>query len=125
MLRCGIEEDNEALMERFLGGLNKEIQTILRYKSYHTITRLFQLACNAKCEVQDRREATQTNYSAGRSTWRSPNLASRTAAPTPLATTSMRSAASTPPPFAARKTTTGQAPSAASSMASTGKSSQI
>jgi hypothetical protein len=25
MLHCGIEEDNEALMARFVGGLNKEI----------------------------------------------------------------------------------------------------
>jgi hypothetical protein len=25
MLRCGIEEDNEALMARFVGGLNKEM----------------------------------------------------------------------------------------------------
>jgi hypothetical protein len=25
MLRCGIEEDNEALMARFVGELNKEI----------------------------------------------------------------------------------------------------
>jgi hypothetical protein len=125
MLRCGIEEDNEALMARFVGRLNKKIQTILRYKSYHTITRLFHLACNVECEVQDRREATRTNFSAGHSSWRSPNSASRAAAPTPPMTTSMRSAASTPPPFAARKTTTGPAPSAASSMASTGKSSQI
>jgi hypothetical protein len=30
MLRCGIEEDNEALMAWFIGGLNKEIQTIHR-----------------------------------------------------------------------------------------------
>jgi hypothetical protein len=101
MLHCGIEEDNEALMVRFVGGLNKEIQTILRYKSYHTITHLFHLACNAECEVQDRREATRTNYSAGRSTWRSPTSASRAAAPTPPVTTSTRSAASTSPPFAA------------------------
>jgi hypothetical protein len=73
MLCCGIEEDNEALMAHFVGGLNKEIQTILRYKSYHTITCLFHLACNAECEVHDRREATRTNFSAGRSSWRSPN----------------------------------------------------
>jgi hypothetical protein len=68
MLRCGIEEDNEALMARFVGRLNKEIQTILRYKCYHTITRLFHLACNAEYEVRDRCEASRTNYSAGRST---------------------------------------------------------
>jgi hypothetical protein len=29
MIRCDIEEDNEALLARFFGGLNKEIQTIL------------------------------------------------------------------------------------------------
>jgi hypothetical protein len=30
MLRCGIEEDNEALVAWFIGRSNKEIQTILR-----------------------------------------------------------------------------------------------
>lgn len=82
MMRCGIVEDNEALLARFFGGLNKKIQTILRYKSYHTITRLFHLACNAECEVQDRREATRTNFSTGRSnSWRTSPSSSRAAAP--------------------------------------------
>jgi hypothetical protein len=31
MLRCGVEEDNEALLARFFGVFNKEIQTILEY----------------------------------------------------------------------------------------------
>jgi hypothetical protein len=68
MIRCGIEEDNEALLARFFRGLNKEIQTILDYKEYNTITRLFHLACKAECEVHDRRAATRANFSAGRST---------------------------------------------------------
>ena len=32
MIRCGIVEDNEAMLARFMGGLNREIQTILEYK---------------------------------------------------------------------------------------------
>jgi hypothetical protein len=39
-------------MARFLGGLNREIQDVLDYKEYTTITRLFHLACNAEREVQ-------------------------------------------------------------------------
>jgi hypothetical protein len=54
MIRCGIVEDNEAILARFFIGLNKEIQHILDYKEYNTITHLFHLACKAEHEVQDR-----------------------------------------------------------------------
>ena len=54
MIRCGIVEDNEAMLACFMGGLNREIQTILEYKEYNNITRLFHLACKAEREVQDR-----------------------------------------------------------------------
>ena len=54
MIRCGIVEDNEAMLAHFMGGLNKEIQTILEYNEYNNITRLFHLACKAEHEVQDR-----------------------------------------------------------------------
>ena len=54
MIRCGIVEDNEAMLARFMGGLNREIQTILEYKDYNNITRLFHLACKAEREVRDR-----------------------------------------------------------------------
>ena len=54
MIRAGIEEDNEQMMARFFSGLNKEIQNIVDYKEYHTINRLFHLACKAEREVQDR-----------------------------------------------------------------------
>ena len=53
MTRCGIVEENEAMLARFMGGLNREIQTILEYKEYTNITRLFYLACKVECEVQD------------------------------------------------------------------------
>ena len=51
MIRCGIVEENEAMLARFMFGLNREIQTILEYKEYNNITRLFHLACKAECEV--------------------------------------------------------------------------
>ena len=40
--------DNEDMLARFMGGLNKEIQTILEYKDYTTINCLFHLACKAE-----------------------------------------------------------------------------
>src|SRR5215216_6334759 len=52
MIRCGIVEDNEAMLARFMGGLNREIQTIpsclKREVQDHNITRLFHLACKAE-----------------------------------------------------------------------------
>ena len=49
----------------FMGGLNREIQTILEYKEYTNITRLFHLACKAEREVQDRHALARTYFSAG------------------------------------------------------------
>src|SRR4051812_4713539 len=85
-----------------MGGLNKEIQTILEYKDYTTITRLFHLACKAEREVQDRQAATRPNFSAGRNTsWtsRGPSTYTRPAAP-PSTTTahSYRQPPKQPPP---------------------------
>jgi hypothetical protein len=58
--------DNEAMLACFFGGLNKEIQHILDYKEYNTITHLFHLACKAKLEVQDRQPPwRRANISAG------------------------------------------------------------
>ena len=65
-IRCGIVEDNEAMLACFMGGLNREIQTILEYKDYNNITHLFHLACKAEREVQDRQALVRTNFSAGR-----------------------------------------------------------
>src|ERR671910_1724112 len=61
MIQCGIVEENEAMLARFMGGLNRVIQTILEYKEYTNITRLFHLACKAEREVQDRQALGRTN----------------------------------------------------------------
>ena len=58
MIRCGIVGDNEAMLAHSMGGLNKEIQTILEDKEYNNITRLFHLACKDEREVQDRQALT-------------------------------------------------------------------
>jgi hypothetical protein len=85
MLRCGLVENDDAGMARFMGGLNREIQDILAYKEYNSINRLFHLACKAEREVQGRRASFRTNISAGRaSSWTSSNAAApstRAAAP--------------------------------------------
>jgi hypothetical protein len=52
MMRCGLVENEEAAMARFLGGLTREIQDILAYKEYTNVTRLFHLACKDEREVQ-------------------------------------------------------------------------
>jgi hypothetical protein len=51
MLRCNLEEREDAAMARFVTGLNCEIQDILEYKDYANITRLFHFACKAEREV--------------------------------------------------------------------------
>jgi hypothetical protein len=68
---CGIVEDNEAMLEHLFGGLNKEIQHILDYKEYNTITRLFHIACKAELEVQDRPPSWRraNNFTGRTSSW--------------------------------------------------------
>ena len=83
MIRCGIIEENEAMLARFLGGLNKEIHTILEYKEYSNITSLFHLACKAKREVQDRHALARTNFSTGRPSSWTPRASSTSTAPAP------------------------------------------
>jgi hypothetical protein len=56
MLRCNLEEREDAAMAQFFAGLNHEIQDILEYKDYTNITRLFHFACKAEREVQGRHE---------------------------------------------------------------------
>jgi hypothetical protein len=66
MLRCNLEEREDAAMAQFVAGLNHEIQDILEYKDYANITHLFHFACKAKREVQGRHASAKTNFSAGR-----------------------------------------------------------
>src|SRR3954470_7741663 len=112
------------MLARFMGGLNKEIQTILEYKDYTTITRLFHLACKDEREVRDRQAATRPNFSAGRNTsWkpRGPSTSSRPAAPpSPSAAHSSRETPKQPPP-PFKGAQSGPAASSLSSLASTGQ----
>ena len=126
MIRCSIEEDNEALLARFFGGLNNEIETLLEYMEYTTITRLFHLACKAEPEVQDRQPWRRTNNSAGRTTPWSPRPPPSARGATASPSTSKFSASTLgTPPAAAPPSTNGLARSSSSSMASTGKSKDI
>ena len=118
MIRCGIVEENEAMLARFLGGLNREIQTILDYKEYTNITRLFHLACKAEPEVQDRQALGLTNFSAGRPSSWTPRASSTSTAPAPPSgATSSRDTRKQAP--------AGPAQRSSSSMASTGHTSDI
>jgi hypothetical protein len=127
MIRCGIVEDNEAMLARFFGGLNKDIQHILDYKEYNTITRLFQLACKAELEVQDRQPSwRRPNNSAGHTpSWSARQSAppSRGDAPGP-STSRYTTHASRTPPATAPSPSAGPTRSS-SSMASTGKTRNI
>jgi hypothetical protein len=66
MLRCNLEEREDAAMARFFAGLNREIQDILEYKDYVNITRLFHFSCKVEREVQGCHASAKTNFSAGR-----------------------------------------------------------
>jgi hypothetical protein len=66
MLRCNLEEIEDATMAQFFAGLNREIQDILEYKDYTNITCLFHFACKADREVQGCDASAKTNFSTGR-----------------------------------------------------------
>jgi hypothetical protein len=126
MIRCDIEEDNEALIARFFSGLNKEMQTVLEYKEYNTINRLFHLACKAECEVQDRRAAARTKFSAGRSFSWAPRMSYMPCTPTPSPSpTTPSRPSSAPAPPSTRGAPAGPATSSSSSMVSTRKTSKV
>ena len=111
MIRCGIVEENEAMLARFLGGLNREIQTILDYKEYTNITRLFHLACKAEREVQDRQALARTNFSAGRPSSWTPRASSTSTAPAPPSgsTSSRDTRKQAQPPLSAKSAPAGSA----------------
>jgi hypothetical protein len=62
MLRCNLEERQDADMARFVAGLNHETQDVLEYKDYKIITRLSHFACKAEREVQGRNTSAKTNF---------------------------------------------------------------
>jgi hypothetical protein len=122
MLRCNLEEDEEPAMARFLGGLNREIQDILAYKEYNNVTRLFHLACKAEREVQGRRASARSNISAGKANSWQQHMASTPS--TRISTPSSSDKARAAPTNSVAKTM--QKPAAStSSVASTGRTSNI
>src|SRR4051812_44743472 len=100
------------MLARFLGGLNREIQTILDYKdNNNNITRLFHLACKAEREVQDRPALPQTIFSAPRpSPWTprasSPPTCSATPAPLPAAPSNSGTEKQAQSPLSAKRKST-------------------
>ena len=127
MIRCGIVEDDEAILAHFMGGLNREIQIILEYKEYNNITHLFHLAGKSEREVQDRHALARTNCSAGRSSSWTPRASSTSTAPAPPsgATSSRDTRKQAQPQLSAKSTPAGPAQSTSFSMASTGHTSDI
>jgi hypothetical protein len=84
MLRCNLEEREDAAMARFLASLNREIQDILEYKDYANITRLFHFACKAERKVQGCHTRAKTNFSAGRTnSWQHNNGCTAPLSPSP------------------------------------------
>ena len=115
------------MLARFMGELNRAIQTILEYKEYTNIMHLFHLACKAEREVQDRQALARTNFSAGRSSSRTPRASSTSTAPAPPsgATSSRDTRKQAQPPLSAKSTPAGPTQSSSSSMASTRHTSDI
>ena len=109
-------------MVRFLGGLNHEIQDILAYKEYTSVTRLFHLACKAEREVQGRRASAKTNISLGKTNSWQPRTTTTPTTRAPMPSSSDKPRATSANSVA--KTT--QKPAAsASSMASTGRTRDV
>ena len=54
LLRCGLEEHAEATENRFLSGLNQEIQDILVHKEYNSLPHLFILACKVERQIEEK-----------------------------------------------------------------------
>ena len=111
----------------FMGGLNREIQTILEYTEYSNITRIFHLACKAEREVQDRQALARTNFSIGRPSSWTPRASCTSTAPAPQsrASSSRDTRKQAQPPLSAKSAPAGPAQSSSSSMASTWHTSDI
>ena len=54
LLRCGLEEHVEATENRFLSGLNHEIQYLLVHKEYNSLSHLFILACKVERHIEEK-----------------------------------------------------------------------
>ncbi|XP_066347010.1 uncharacterized protein, partial [Miscanthus floridulus] len=130
MLRCGLEENEDGAIARFMGGLNREIQDILAYKEYNSVNRLFHLACKAEREVQGRRASMRANIPAGRaSPWTLSNAAAPSTRAPPQSSSTIKPCSSTtnsvPCPSEPTRGATATSAKSSSSVVSTGRTRDI
>ena len=130
MLRCGLEENEDGAIARFMGGLNREIQDILAYKEYNSVNRLFHLACKAEREVQGRRASMRANIPAGRaSPWTPSNAAAPSTRAPPQSSSTIKPRSSTtnsvPCPSEPTRGATATSAKSSSSVVSTGRTRDI
>jgi hypothetical protein len=116
MLRCNLEEREDAAMARFFAGLGHEIQDILEYKDYANITHLFHFACKAEREVQGHHTSAKTNFSIGRTNlWQRNNGRTTPPSPSPSRVAPSTSSNNSSKPRAAATNSATRAPSATKS----------
>ena len=130
MLHCGLEENEDGAIARFMGGLNREIQDILAYKEYNSVNRLFHLACKAEREVQGRRASMRANIPAGRaSPWTPSNAAAPSTRAPPQSSSTIKPRSSTtnsvPCPSEPTRGATATSAKSSSSVVSTGRTRDI
>jgi hypothetical protein len=116
MLRCGLEESENGAIARFMGRLNREIQDILAYKEYNSVTYLFHLTCTAEREVHGHQAIMKTNISAGHASPWPPSSTAASLCSKPRPTTNSAACPSEP----TRGVAAGPSKSS-SSLASTGR----
>jgi hypothetical protein len=131
MLRCRVVEDTEDKMAGFYGGLRPEIQDIIDYNNYTTINRLFELAMLAEKELQGRHRSRRNIGSTFPPRMRmgqartAPSLSFRPSASPPSMTTRPAATAPTTHASDSSKTTAEVPAKGASSVTSTGRTSEI
>ena len=70
MIRANVEEDREATMARFLGGLNREIANVVELQHYVELEDMVHMAIKIECQLK-RRGSTWPNQSLSTSSWKS------------------------------------------------------
>jgi len=79
MIRANIEEDREATMARFIGGLNKEIADVVDLQHYVEMEELLHKAIKVEKQIKSRRSKSGlTSSSSWKSNWKDNKAASKT-----------------------------------------------
>ena len=109
-------------MARFLGGLNRDIQDILDYKDYNSITRLFHFATKAEREVHGHQPKQRGDFGGSFAGHTPAATSNKTAPPTPSNNSQRPSTSTTPSRALEINKGTGLAHTqSSSSVASTGR----